>query len=100
MESFDPKSLSGAQIRAARALVGLSAERLAELTMLGIATIRRAEANSGKVAMTRANAERVIRTLEAEGLEFIAENGGGEGVRRQGRPVQLPPPEGDREPEL
>lgn len=81
MSSFDPKSLTGAQLRAARALVGISGADLAAITKLGIATIRRAEANSGPVSITLANAERVVRALEGAGVEFIPQNGGGAGVR-------------------
>jgi hypothetical protein len=54
---------------------------LAETTKLGIATIRRAEENSGPVSMTRANAERLVRALEDAGVEFIPRDGGGVGVR-------------------
>jgi hypothetical protein len=81
MKSFDPKSLTGAQLRAARALVGISAGDLAAITKLGIATIRRAEAKSGRVSITLANAERIVRALEDAGVEFIPQNGGGAGVR-------------------
>jgi hypothetical protein len=81
MKAFDPKLLTGAQLRAARALIGISADALAAITKLGVATIRRAEANSGSVSMTLANAERLVRALESAGVEFIPENGGGAGVR-------------------
>jgi transcriptional regulator with XRE-family HTH domain len=81
MQSFDPKTLTGAQLRAARALLGISAEELAKRTQLGIATIRRAERTDGAVAMTLANAARVVGALEAGGVQFIPENGGGVGVR-------------------
>lgn len=81
MKSFDQKSLTGAQLRAARALLGISAQQLAEMTRLGVATIRRAEQEDGVVAMTSANAQRVIDELEKAGVELLSENGGGAGVR-------------------
>jgi ribosome-binding protein aMBF1 (putative translation factor) len=65
----------GAQIRAARALVGWSAAELAQEARLGLATIRRAEVHSGETAMTPANELAVQRALEAAGVEFIDENG-------------------------
>ena len=74
------KSLTSAQIRAARALLRGSAEDLARASALGLATIRRAE-NSETHSMTAANDFTVRRTLEAAGVEFIDENGGGAGVR-------------------
>jgi hypothetical protein len=43
MTAFDPRGMTGPQLRAARALLGISAQRLADLTKLGIMTIRRAE---------------------------------------------------------
>ena len=73
--------MTGGQLRAARALLDWSADRLAEASRIGITTIRRAEAESGAVRMTAANVETVRRTLEAAGIEFISENGGGPGVR-------------------
>jgi transcriptional regulator with XRE-family HTH domain len=81
MRSFDPKTLTGAQLRAARALVGISAQQLADTSGLGVATIRRAEQNDGVVTMTAANATRIVDDLEMAGVEFMPENGGGAGVR-------------------
>jgi hypothetical protein len=69
------------QLRAARALVRLSADKLAELAGVSLVTIRRAEAADGMVRMMPANAEAIRRALEAAGIEFIPENGGGAGVR-------------------
>jgi transcriptional regulator with XRE-family HTH domain len=74
------KSLTSAQIRAARALLRWSAEDLAREAALGLATIRRAE-NVEVHSMTAANDLTVRHALEAAGVEFIDENGGGPGVR-------------------
>jgi hypothetical protein len=81
MQSFDPKTLTDFQLRAARALVGWSAQELATRAALGVATVRRAEQRKGAVAMNAANAEAVVRALQQAGVIFIAENGGGPGVR-------------------
>jgi hypothetical protein len=48
---------------------------------VGVATIRRAELTDDKTSMTTANDLAVRRALEAAGVEFIDENGGGPGVR-------------------
>src|SRR5205807_1793425 len=73
--------LTSAQIRAARALIRWSAEDLARETSLSVATIRRAELAENETSMTAANDLAVRRALEAAGVEFIDENGGGAGVR-------------------
>ncbi len=73
--------LDGAQLRGARAMLGWSAGQLAAASKVSLATIQRAETSDGPVRMTAANAELIRRTLEAAGVEFIPENGGGAGVR-------------------
>ena len=83
LSTFDPRTLTAAQLRAARALVGLSAKELADQAVLGEATVRRAEKEDGQIKLTAANAARIVETLERAGVEFIGENGGGEGVRRR-----------------
>jgi transcriptional regulator with XRE-family HTH domain len=75
------KPLTSSQIRAARALLRWSAEELARQTLLSVATIRRAELTEGSTSMTATNDMAVRRALEAAGVEFIDENGGGPGVR-------------------
>ena len=80
------KALSGAQIRAARALVRWSAEDLARAAALGLNTIKRAEAADGQTSMTAANDIAVRRALEAAGVEFIEGNGSGPGVRLRAPP--------------
>ena len=79
------RPLTSAQIRAARALLRWSAEDLARESTLGVTTIRRAELAEGETSMTVANDSAVRRTLEAGGVEFIDENGGGPGVRLRKR---------------
>ena len=79
------KPLTSAQIRAARALLRWSAEDLARESTLGVTTIRRAELAEGETSMTAVNDSALRRTLEAAGVEFIDENGGGSGVRLKKR---------------
>jgi hypothetical protein len=74
-------ALSSAQIRAARALLRWSAADLAKESALGANTIRRAEVAEGGTSLTVANELAIRRSLEAAGVEFIDENGGGPGVR-------------------
>ena len=79
------KSLTSAQVRAARALIRWSADDLARETTLSVTTIRRAELTEGETSMTTANDLAVRRALETAGVEFIDENGGGPGVRLRNR---------------
>ena len=77
--------LTAGQIRAARAFLRWRAEDLARKASLGVATIRRAELTDDETSMTAANDLAVRRALEAAGVEFIDENGGGPGVRLRKR---------------
>jgi len=77
--------LTSAQLRAARALVRWSAEDLARHSAVGVTTIRRAELTENKTSLTAANDQALRRALEAAGVEFIDENGGGPGVRLRKR---------------
>ncbi len=71
--------LHAAQVRAARALIGWSRDHLSERSGVSTATLDRFEADKTK---PQARAIEAIRAaLEAAGVEFIAENGGGPGVR-------------------
>ena len=74
-------ALTSAQIRAGRALIRWSAEDLAKASTLSVTTIRRAELTEGQTSLTAANDLAIRHALEAAGVEFIAENGGGVGVR-------------------
>jgi transcriptional regulator with XRE-family HTH domain len=76
-----PRSLSSAQIRAARALLKWSAADLARASALGVNTIRRAEAAEGLPSLTAANQLAIRSAFRSAGVVFIDENGGGRGVR-------------------
>ena len=72
--------ISAAQIKAARALVDLKQAELAERSGLSFATIQRME-TLGPERSSAGNLAAVQKALEAAGLQFIPENGGGAGVR-------------------
>jgi hypothetical protein len=63
-------------MRAARALLRWTALDLARASRVGVATIRR-----GEIPVTLANEAALRRALETAGINFIADDGGGEGVR-------------------
>jgi hypothetical protein len=70
------KLITGAQIRAARALLRWSADDLAKHAKLGVATVRRAEATDGPPSITEANGEAVRAALERAGVEFLEDSQG------------------------
>jgi hypothetical protein len=61
---------------------------LAKASKVGVATIRRVETLDGEIPVTSANESAIRRALEAAGVEFIDENGGGVGVRKNPHPLQ------------
>lgn len=66
------------QCRMARAGLGLSVRELADRAQVSTNTISRLEAGEELKPRTM---EAIQRALEVAGVEFIAENGGGAGVR-------------------
>ncbi|ARW47383.1 helix-turn-helix domain-containing protein [Acetobacter pasteurianus] len=71
--------ITAPQIRAARGLIGWSRDELSEKSGVPKITISRVETEATTPRQSTIDA---IRTaLEAAGVEFIAENGGGAGVR-------------------
>lgn len=72
-------SLSVAQLRGARGLLGWSQSQLAEAAGLSLPTIKRTELETVNVSIEAREKLRIA--LEKAGVEFIAENGGGPGVR-------------------
>ncbi len=69
-------------MRAARALVGISQAELASRAGVSVPTIKRCESEGSNTAVVSSETQQKIRAvLEAEGIEFIPENGGGPGVR-------------------
>jgi hypothetical protein len=79
------KKITSAQMRAARATLRWTALDLAAASRVGVATIRRVEVVDGEIPVTAANEVAIRRALEAAGIEFIDENGGGPGVRLRKR---------------
>ncbi len=71
--------ITAAQCRAARGLLDWSQLDLAKQAGVGIVTVRQLEASTHEPR--RATLDVVRRALEAAGVEFIDENGGGAGVR-------------------
>jgi hypothetical protein len=74
-------------MRAARAMLRWTALDLAHASKVGVATIRRVEVVDGEIPVTLANEAAIRRAFDAAGIDFIEDNGAGEGVRfRKPRP--------------
>nr|WP_306030184.1 transcriptional regulator [Stappia sp. MMSF_3263] len=74
-------TVTSEQLRAARALLQWDQKTLAAESMVSLATIKRLEPNSGPLKANKVTIEALRRALEAAGVEFISQNGGGPGVR-------------------
>ncbi len=71
--------MTPAQCRAARALVDLTQPKLAGAAGLGLSTV--VDFERSRRAVPQETVEAIRAALESAGVEFIAENGGGAGVR-------------------
>jgi transcriptional regulator with XRE-family HTH domain len=83
--------ITAAQLRAARALLGIDQRKLAELSGLSLPTIQRMEASDGVIRGNVDSLMKLVAALDGGGVELIADNatssGGGRGVR-----LKRPPP--------
>ncbi|MER8381516.1 transcriptional regulator [Mesorhizobium sp. M0923] len=73
--------ITSEQLRAARALLQWDQKALAAKSKVSVATIKRLEPLAGMLKANQVTIEALKRALEAGGVEFIPENGGGPGVR-------------------
>lgn len=77
--------MTAAQMRAARALVGIEQKTLAELSGVSLPTIQRMEASDGNVRGNVDSLTKVVEALRTAGVELIGDNAtsdrGGRGVR-------------------
>ncbi len=87
--------ITAAQMRAARALLGIDQRQLAELSGVSLPTIQRMEASEGNVRGVVDTLIKVVEAFDRAGIELIGENAvsniGGRGVRLK----QAKPREGD-----
>jgi transcriptional regulator with XRE-family HTH domain len=77
--------ITAAQMRAARALLGMDQRQLAERAGLSLPTIQRMEASDGVVRGNVDSLMKLVGALAANGIELIGEGAtsskGGRGVR-------------------
>ena len=81
--------ITSAQLRAARAMLGVDQRKLAELSNLSLPTIQRMETSSGVIRGNVESLMKLVAALDAAGIELIGEGaqslGGGRGVRLKQR---------------
>jgi len=77
--------ISAAQLRAARALLGIDQRKLAEMAGLSLPTIQRMEASEGVIRGNVDSLTKLVSAFSAAGIELIGEGasstGRGRGVR-------------------
>lgn len=77
--------ITSAQMRAARALLGIDQRQLAAMAGVSLPTIQRMEGSNGVVRGVIDTLMKVVDALDAAGIELISENapstGAGRGVR-------------------
>jgi transcriptional regulator with XRE-family HTH domain len=73
--------MTSEQVRAARMLLRWEQKDLAEASKVSLPTIKRLETRLGTMQANEATLAALQSALEVAGIEFIAENGGGAGVR-------------------
>jgi len=77
--------ITAAQMKAARALLGIDQKELARLSGLSLPTIQRMEASTGPVRAVVDSLEKVVIALNRAGVELIGagarSEGSGRGVR-------------------
>jgi hypothetical protein len=73
--------ITGWQIPVARKLLGWTAHALARKANLPLVTVNRAELLDSGDGITVVRAKKIQRALEAAGVEFIVESGGGPRAR-------------------
>jgi predicted transcriptional regulator len=86
--------MTAAQLRAARALLGIDQKTLAEMAGVSLPTIQRMETSEGTVRGVIDSLTKVVTALERAGIELIAENAPSQGT---GRGVRLVRPAADDE---
>lgn len=77
--------LTAAQLRAARALLGIDQKTLADMAGVSLPTVQRMEASAGNVRGMVDTLTKIVEALNRAGVEMIADGaasaGGGRGVR-------------------
>jgi transcriptional regulator with XRE-family HTH domain len=87
--------ITAAQVRAARALLGIDQRQLADLCGLSVPTIQRMEASEDLIRGNVDSLMKLIGALEKNGVELINDGGvsrgGGRGVRLKTSKNSAPP---------
>jgi len=66
--------ITAAQLRAARALLGIDQRKLAQLSGLSLPTIQRMEASEGVIRGNVDSLMKLVSALDSGGIELISDN--------------------------
>ncbi len=87
--------ITAAQLRAARALLGIDQRELAQRCSLSLPTIQRMEASDGVIRGNVDSLMKLVEALSLAGIELISEGaasgGGGRGVRLKSSAIGAQP---------
>ena len=87
--------ITAAQMRAARALLGIDQQTLADAARVSLPTIQRMEASEGNVRGVIETLTKVVEAFDRAGVELIGENtvsqGSGRGVRLKAAAINKGP---------
>ena len=82
--------IASAQMRAARALLGIDQRQLAKMAGVSLPTVQRMEASNGNVRGVVDTLTKIVEALDAAGVELIGNDqpsqGRGRGVRLKDSP--------------
>jgi hypothetical protein len=90
--TYDPfgikmqEPITSAQLRAARAVLGISVAYVSEQTTIGTATLKRYEAANGVPSARKGHLATLKVFYESAGIEFIGTPEDGPGIRLRARP--------------
>lgn len=63
--------MTGEQVRAARALAGMTAQGLADASGVSYPTVQRIDATKGPISARHDTVQRIVAALEAQGVQFL-----------------------------
>ncbi|ARR56198.1 transcriptional regulator [Rhizorhabdus wittichii DC-6] len=86
--------ITAAQMRAARALLGIDQRQLAEMSGVSLPTIQRMEASEGTVRGVIDTLTKIVEAFDAAGVELIGNSAPSTGQGRGVRLKQAPGPAG------
>lgn len=83
-KTVNGEAITGAQVRAARAILNWSVKEVADAAQVSVSTVRRLEENDGPATTRAVGISAIKEALETGGVEFLSLSSGRPGVRPRG----------------